>query len=60
VGNVDQVTGNKQMMKVFIVAFILGVGQGILLCDWYRSRNALKTAVRACESKLVTYKKGDK
>jgi hypothetical protein len=29
-------------MKVFMVAFILGMGEGAIVLDWYRDKMALR------------------
>jgi len=42
-------------MKIAIIFFMLGVVQGVLVCDWYKSRKSLKQALCASESKLVAY-----
>jgi hypothetical protein len=33
-------------MKTAIVFFGLGIGQGAILCDWFRSKQMLKIAAK--------------
>lgn len=33
-------------MKTAIVFFILGIGQGMIILDWYRDKQVLKLAVK--------------